>query len=135
MQAIVVGVKAIIVNDGKVLIVRRSDNAAIDGGTWEPVGGKLEFGEELNSALIREVKEEVGLEIQIERILYASTFKTHSERQVVILTYLCKSEHRDVVLSQEHSEYQWSTKDELLQLLPQRIIRDFMDHQVFEHVI
>ncbi|WP_313770641.1 NUDIX domain-containing protein [Bacillus sp. S/N-304-OC-R1] len=135
MNSIVVGVKAVIVNEEKALIVKRSNNAQIDGGSWEPVGGKLEFGEDLHSALLREVKEEVGLDIEIQKILYASTFKTGPARQVVILTYLCRSKNRDVVLSEEHNDYKWSTKEELKQLLPPSIKTDFLNHQVFDYLV
>ncbi len=73
---ITVGVKAVILHNGKILMVKRANNARIDGGSWELVGGKLEFGEEIESALRREIKEEVGLAVTIEPILYATTFKT-----------------------------------------------------------
>lgn len=38
---ILVGVKAVIVNEGKALIIKRSKIAHFSGGTWEPVGGKV----------------------------------------------------------------------------------------------
>lgn len=128
---IIVCVKAVILYEGKILIIKRAENAHINEGTWEPVGGKLEFGEDIESALSREIKEEVGLDVSIEKILYATTFKTDPTRQIVILTYLCRSEKNDVVLSEEHEDYQWSTKDQLKQLLPPNIINDFEKNNVF----
>ncbi|KNY25475.1 NUDIX hydrolase [Pseudobacteroides cellulosolvens] len=128
---IVVAVKGVIVNDGRVLIVKRASNDEIGAGTWECVGGKIEFGEELETALIREIKEEVGLNVTVEKLLYATTFKTSPTRQVVILTYLCRSEVTDVRLSVEHLEYLWATKDQLKQLLHQGILEDFEKNNVF----
>ncbi len=128
---ILVGVKAVIVNEGKALIIKRSKIAHFSGGTWETVGGKVEFGEDLETALKREVMEEVGLEIKIEHILYAATFKTDPFRQMVIITYLCKSENKDVKLSSEHEDYLWAGPKELKQLLPTNINNDFDKNHVF----
>ncbi|TDT45655.1 NUDIX hydrolase [Fonticella tunisiensis] len=129
---IVVAVKGIIIRKGKVLIVKRANDDEIEPGTWECVGGKIEFGEALETALIREVKEEVGLNITVDKILYATTFKTNPTRQVVILTYLCESNDGEVVLSPEHMDYQWVTKEQLKQFLPPNIIMDFEKNNVFE---
>src|SRR6185437_11567047 len=103
-NTMVVAVKGIIIKEGKVLIVQRSYDE-ISGGTWECVGGKIEFGENLEEALVREIREEVGLDVIVEKIIYASTFKTDPSRQVVILTYLCSSENKNIVLSKEHIDY------------------------------
>lgn len=128
---IVVALKGVIVNEGRVLIVQRANDDEIGGGTWECVGGKIEFGEDLETALLRESKEEVGLSVTVEKILYATTFKTDPTRQVVILTYLCSSNSKDVVLSNEHSNYKWATKQQLRSLLSQEIIKDFEKNNVF----
>lgn len=128
---IVVAVKGVIVNNDKVLIVKRSNDDEFGGGTWECVGGKIEFGENLETALIREIKEEVGLDVTVENILYATTFKTHQTRQVVILSYLCKSKNENIILSKEHIDYQWASKDHLKTLLPPEILHDFEKHNVF----
>ncbi|NUK30471.1 NUDIX domain-containing protein [Parageobacillus sp. VR-IP] len=127
----VVVVKGLILYEGKVLIVQRAKDDEIGGGTWELVGGKVEFGEDLETALVREIKEEVGLDVTVEKILYATTFKTGPTKQVIILTYLCRSNNRDVVLSKEHIDYRWSTKEQLRLLLTPEIISDFERNNVF----
>ena len=129
---IVVAVKGIIVREEKVLIIKRAKDDEVGAETWECVGGKIEFGEALEDALIREVKEEVGLNITVDRLLYATTFKTDPTRQVVILTYLCKNYDGEVILSAEHVDYQWVTKEALKQLLHPDIIRDFEKNYIFE---
>ena len=130
-KKIVVAVKGLIINDSRVLIVKRANDDEIGGGTWECVGGKIEFGEDLETALIREIKEEVGLTVTVEKILYATTFKTAPTRQIVILTYLCRSKNTNVVLSKEHSEYQWATKNRLKSLLTPEIVNDFEQNNIF----
>ncbi|TYQ15879.1 UNVERIFIED_CONTAM: 8-oxo-dGTP diphosphatase [Acetivibrio alkalicellulosi] len=128
---IVVAVKGIIINGGRVLIVKRANNDEVGAGTWECVVGRIKFGEELETALIREIKEEIGLNITVEKLLYATTFKTSPTRQVVILTYICRSEVIDVNLSPEHVEYLWSTKAQLKQLLHPDILEDFAKNNIF----
>jgi 8-oxo-dGTP diphosphatase len=129
---IIVGVKGVIINNGKVLIVKRSAHSHVGGGSWECVGGKLEFGETLEEALIREAKEEAGIRIIVKSILYATTFLTNSSRQVVLNTYLCKTEDTEVTLSNEHSDFCWATKNELDALLSTNIIKDFEQYGVFQ---
>lgn len=127
----IVAVKGIIIKDGKVLIIKRNNHARVGGGTWECPGGKVEFGEDLESAMKREAKEEAGLEIQINKILYATSFQTDPTRQVVLITYLCHCEAGDILLSDEHSEYLWATKDQLKTLLPKNILADFEKNDIF----
>jgi len=129
---IVVAVKGIIIRAGKVLIVKRAKDDEIGAETWECVGGKIEFGESLETALIREINEEVGLDVNVNKILYATTFKTNPQRQVVIITYLCESNDGEVILSPEHTDYQWVTKEQLKQFLHPNIITDFEKNNVFE---
>ncbi|BBH23810.1 hypothetical protein Back11_51550 [Paenibacillus baekrokdamisoli] len=128
---IVVAVKGVIEHNGKVLIMKRASDDVVGGGTWECAGGKISFGEDLENALVREAKEETGLDILVERILYATTFQTDPTRQVIILTYLCRSNRNDVVLSEEHTDYQWSNNEQLRRLLPQGIVDDFEKNDVF----
>lgn len=129
-SVIVVALKAVIVNQGKILILKRSSADEVGADQWETVGGKLEFGEGLETALIREVKEETGIDVNVERLLYAVTFLTHPHRQIVLLSYLCKANQSNVILSSEHSDYKWANKAELHKLLPQPIIDEFCKYDV-----
>lgn len=61
-----VSVGAFIVNDkGEVLLLKRSNNAKNERGKWEAPGGAVEFGEKLENAIRREMREELGIEIDI----------------------------------------------------------------------
>ncbi|MGG0717233.1 NUDIX domain-containing protein [Robertmurraya massiliosenegalensis] len=127
----VVAVKGVIVHEGRALIVKRSDNDEVGAGTWECAGGKIEFGENLESALVREIEEEVGINVTVEKILFATSFNTGPTRQVVILTYLCRPNNTKVILSEEHIEYEWASKKQLKALLTPEIIKDFERSDIF----
>jgi len=63
----VVGVGAIIVHKGKILLEKRKN--APGKGKWSVPGGLVELGESLEQAVIREVKEETGLEVEEPRLI------------------------------------------------------------------
>jgi len=127
----VVVVKGVILLEGRVLIVKRAADDEVGNNTWETVGGKMEFGEDIEAALIREINEEIGLTVTVDKILYATTFKTDPTRQIILLAYLCHSESHDIKLSAEHSDFKWATKEQLELLLPPEIMKDFEQNNVF----
>ena len=132
MGEIKIAVKGIILKDNKMLIVQRSTTDTVGAGTWENVGGSLEFGESFEEALHREFLEEVGLNVTIQKLLYATSFLTSSSRQIVLLAFLCSCEHIDVTLSNEHDQFLWATKEELIKLLPKEIIADYDQHGILK---
>lgn len=86
-----VGVGALIFNDeGKFLVCLRGPGARNEQGKWEIPGGKLEFGETLADCLVREIKEEVGLEIEVlELFQVADHILVDEGEHWVSPTYLC----------------------------------------------
>ena len=62
MQHIHVAVAVITAPDGKILLTRRARNKH-QGGLWEFPGGKCEAGESVNTALQREIREELAIDI------------------------------------------------------------------------
>lgn len=131
---IVVALKAIILYDRKALIIQRSFGEISGSGSWEFAGGKLEFGEDLETGLRREIMEEVGLQVKIEKLLYASTFQAKENRQTVILSYLCHSEGNQVVLSEEHERFLWADKKTMKKYLAKGILRDLEINNIFEQL-
>lgn len=129
---IVVVVKGILLKDGKALMVKRSDDDDIGGGTWEFSGGKVEFGESPEEALKREFLEETGIAVEVEKILYVTSFKTDPNRQVVLITYLCKSSESNISLSFEHSKYMWANRGELKKYLSKGIADDIEANKLWE---
>lgn len=70
---------------GEVLIIRRPLHAS-HGGMWEFPGGKLEPNEEPSAALIREIKEEVGLNIVSHQFL-GEVVHSYGEKTVTLLIF------------------------------------------------
>jgi 8-oxo-dGTP diphosphatase len=83
-RVIKLGASAIIERDGKVLLGRRSKDDLSLPGLWCTPGGGVELGESINEAMIREVREEVGL--TVERV--HDTFISIQERIAVRHTVL-----------------------------------------------
>lgn len=132
MNEIKVVVKGVLIKNNRLLIVQRSQIETVGAGTWETVGGNLHFGESFETALKREFSEEVGLNITVKNQLFSTTFHTSKTRQIVLLTFLCDTKEEHITVSDEHEQYLWATKDDLLTLLPQEIIEDFSQHNVLD---
>jgi len=133
-DVILVALKAVIKNNGRYLIVKRAVNDEVGASMWEFPGGKLEFGEDLAEGLKREVKEETNLGINIGKLLYAYTFKTHLHRQLVIITYLCTTDSDVVTISDEHDDYAWVTKEQLKETLYKPIVEVLDRYCVWDQI-
>jgi len=98
-------------------------------GYWASPGGGVEFGEDLHTAIRREIKEETGLDdIHIERLLFALT--SVGENHLVGLIYLCYANNDKVILSHEHTDFIWANKEEL-KLLNKDIVNLYEDNSFF----
>ena len=76
MKIVLVAAVALVDADGRVLISRRPDDKQL-GGLWEFPGGKVEQGERPETALIRELKEELAIDVA-ESCLAPLTFASHA---------------------------------------------------------
>ena len=76
--------------DGRVLLARRPEGKTM-AGLWEFPGGKLKPGETPEAALIRELKEELGIDVT-ESCLGPFTFASHAydEFHLLMPLYLCR---------------------------------------------
>ena len=104
---------------GKILLAKRADTADYLPGIWEDIGGRIKQFEEPEEALRREVKEETGLDIEIVKplaVFHDYRGKRTAENELLIITYWCKAQSNRVVLSNEHSAYQWVSPQEGLEL-------------------
>lgn len=124
-------VKGILQFKQKVLIVRRDEKDPVGPGTWEFVGGKVDYGETLEGALLREIKEETGLIAEITQLLYATTFMTESKIHIVVLAYQCSVKDDKVTLSEEHNNYKWVGEKEVRVLISPGIIADMKKYNAF----
>jgi ADP-ribose pyrophosphatase YjhB (NUDIX family) len=98
----IVSVDAVIVLDGSLLLMKRSNKPA--KGEWWLPGGRIMIGESPEEALVREVKEETGLDVISSRFInvYSRVFP---ERHDITIAYLCRCKEGKVKLNGEHSEY------------------------------
>ncbi len=85
-------VVAIIKEDGKYLIQRRPDKGLL-AGLWEFPGGKREAGETLREALRREIREELGAEIENEKLLFKVNH-SYTKFQAALYAYECRLRDR-----------------------------------------
>lgn len=77
-----VSVGALIVNDnGEIFITKRGASATNERGTWEIPGGKVHFGETLQVAIQREMKEEYGIDVELIYQFPAQNHLIRNEKQ------------------------------------------------------
>jgi 8-oxo-dGTP diphosphatase len=81
------GVGAMIFNDrGELLLAKRGKEAKNERGHWEVPGGSIEFGETMAEAVVREIKEELGIDIVVEQQLLALDHLIPDENQHWVTT-------------------------------------------------
>jgi len=126
--------KALIIHNRKMLIIKRSNYANSGIGEWDIPGGGLDFDETILDGLHREIMEETGLIVYVDRLLYAVTaiMPTKSNDGAVGLVYICHTDSDTVTLSHEHTEYLWATKIQLMELLSKPVLDDYSNNGVFE---
>lgn len=115
---LIVGVSALITNSAnEILIIARSLTDSMPG-VWETPGGGLDMGEDPHDAVIREVKEEVGLDVEIKNVLDVipdANEKNNIKRFLLQIFYAADlvNSNQTVTLSPEHSDYRWVKPEEL----------------------
>ncbi len=134
MAEIRVETKALILYNKRALIIQRSDYCGVGENDWEFAGGGIKFGEDLLDGLSREIKEEVGLTVRIDKLLYAISRLVNPQQQIVLLTYLCYADTDMVVLSNEHKNFLWATRKQLEELLTKLMLNDLAFNSVLEQI-
>jgi 8-oxo-dGTP diphosphatase len=96
LDIVLVAACALVDADGRVLLAKRPQGRPL-AGLWEFPGGKVERGERPEEALIRELREELGIEVS-ERCLAPFTFASHSYDTFHLLMplYVCRKWQGDV---------------------------------------
>lgn len=103
-----IAVKSMIVNNGKLLILKRALNDVQKPGIWEIPGGRIEIGEDLILGLKRETKEETGLDIEVSRQISVRHFIRDDGQEIEMYIFLCNAIDVDnICLSKEHISYEW----------------------------
>lgn len=103
---------ALLEHEDKVLIARRGPLMSM-AGYWEFPGGKIEAGESAEAALKREIKEELGLDIEVGDALPEADWQ-NGDRLIRLLPFRCGMLGGDLQLL-EHDLVEWVTPAELIQ--------------------
>jgi len=111
-----VGVGAVIIDDGRALVVRRATEPL--KGQWSIPGGVLELGETMRSGAAREALEETGLTVEagevldvFDRILPDAAGKT--QYHYVLVDFLCRKISGKARAGSDVSEVRWISRREL----------------------
>ncbi|MBI4320534.1 MAG: NUDIX domain-containing protein [Chloroflexi bacterium] len=130
-----VGANGIIFDgEGKVLLTRREDN-----GLWCLPGGHMDLGEMIQQTVVREVEEETGLKVKVERLagVYSMPYPGYvyedPRSQIVVVTFVCIPTGGTLGLSPETTDVGYFRPGEWPgQLLPghEIRIRDAMNGEV-----
>jgi 8-oxo-dGTP diphosphatase len=114
VQKIVLG--GVVIKDGKILILQRHEDEDVYPNMWELPNGKREPLEPSETSLIREVREETGLDVKI--IMPFSVFDYQIEKPDEIrdstqINFLVAPLSDNIILSEEHQSFAWITKEEI----------------------
>lgn len=120
-----VSVSGVVVDDvGRILVIQRRDN-----GHWEAPGGVLERDETFEHGVIREVAEETGIRVEVERL--TGVYK-NMPSAIVALVYRCRPTAGSPQLSAESSAVCWVERDEIRDLMEPayaiRVLDALQDH-------
>ena len=118
MSNILTAVKAIIKDNNKFLIIEQEFNwkTYSDLPWW-----RIEYWESPYFSLIREVKEEVNLNVEIIKSLGIWWFFKNNKDQVICYTFLCKPKDKNIDLTKNPADeniinYKWLTKEEIIKI-------------------
>ncbi len=104
---------AIIEYNNKTLVVQRSENMKLPL-KWEFPGGKIELGESEEMCILREVKEELDIEIDVVLRLTTSEYQ-YPDFSISLIPFVAKYKSGNINLA-EHTRYIWLKKEELIDL-------------------
>ena len=113
----------IIQNDGAYLLCKMADDRGVFPGQWALSGGGMEPGETLEQALRREISEELGDKLNIEKITpwhfrddtRIKTYADGSQEEIymIYLMFDCVSANREVTFNEEFQDIAWVKPSEL----------------------
>ena len=111
-RIVLVAAVALVDADGRVLIAQRPPGKSM-AGLWEFPGGKVHDGETPERALVRELKEELGIDVT-ESCLGAFTFASHAypDFHLLMPLYLCRK-WKGTMTAHHHSALKWVRPDKL----------------------
>ena len=97
-----ISIKGIILDEQRVVLLKNERDE------WELPGGKLQLGEAPEDCVRREIEEELGLEVVVDKILDTWVYHIRERVDVFIVTYGCRPKaSSQVTHSLEHKEVRW----------------------------
>lgn len=82
-------VTAAVITDGERVVLTQRKEGASQGLKWEFPGGKVEEGEDPEDCIVREIKEELDIDIEVLDI-FKAVMHRYGERNILLLAYLCR---------------------------------------------
>jgi mutator protein MutT len=106
----IVGVGAVVIDDGRVLLVRRGQEPL--KGEWSIPGGAVEIGETLDAATAREVREETGLDVEVgpmidvfDRLRFDD--RGRAQYHYVLIDFVCRPIGGSLTCGSDADEAEW----------------------------
>ena len=111
MKKIIKVVGAILIKEGRILCAQRGGAKSLPF-LWEFPGGKIEQGESPHQALIRELSEELLIEVELEATIFDAVSYEYDFGVANLTTIIGKLKSGEPVLT-EHQEIRWLSPEEL----------------------
>lgn len=107
----------LIIDNGKVLLIRRSSQRTVTSDGWDVPGGKVREDESPTEAAVRAAEDEIGVEVSLEKPFFSGEFE-HSDTIYLWHGYIASAEGEPE--EPEHGELEWFDASELddLELAP-----------------
>lgn len=136
-QNFAIAVKAFIVSDGKVLLLKRRPTDVHKPDEWDIPGGRLDHGENPMEGVRREALEETGLAVEPQIPIDIHHFTRDDGQSITMIIFLCTSKFHDIMLSQEHTEYAWTELMAEISEFPQwlhPVIEKVSEFRLVDHI-
>lgn len=104
-------VAAVIKDENEKILITQRNLKKAQGGLWEFPGGKIEPNETRENAIVREIKEELDIDIEVKSYLSEKVFN-YPEKDINLIALECKKVSGEIRLL-EHEDYKWVYKKEL----------------------
>ncbi len=131
-----VGIKALILNEkNEILIFKQREYPDGSPPHWDLAGGRIKEGDSVDQTLRKEVAEETGIDgsnLEIIRPFDCSISNIkipvgQEKFGLVLAVYICKLKVNHIQLSDEHTEYKWTSIDEAKELLSYKFAKNFIE--------
>lgn len=132
MKNVYIKIKGIIKKDDRYLVLKRwVDDRIPDPFVWEFIDGQLEHGESPDEGVLRQIREQIGVEGTIEKIEYTWS-QMLGDTQCVGIAYLCSIEAEDdsFEMSEEYGGFEWIKREEFPYYIENRYVLNDLEKAV-----